>query len=70
MGHEEAMAEKKWCWEEVTFIPNGVSAPDLLRFQGHIFIKSNIVEELKSKGQFKRRERKKTKKKGKYRRYQ
>lgn len=56
------MAEKNWWWEEVMFIPDGVSAPDLLRFQGRIFIKSNVVEEMKSKGQFKRKERKKMKK--------
>jgi len=62
------MAEKTWHWQEVAFIPDGVSAPDLLRFQGHIFIKSTVVEELKAKGEFKMKERKKTKKRKEYRR--
>jgi len=64
------MIEKKGYWEEVAFIPNGVAPEDTLRFQGHIFIKSSVVEELKARGEFKKKERKKTKKKGRYGRYQ
>jgi len=57
--------EKNWHWEEVPFIPDNVGAGDLLRFQGHIFIKSTVVEKLKAKGEFKKRERKKQKRRKK-----
>lgn len=46
----EKSNKKRWYWEEVSFIPDGVSAQDLLRFQGRIFVKSTVVEELKAKG--------------------
>jgi len=58
------MAKKKWYWEDVPFIPDSVGAGDLLRFQGHIFVKSTVVEELKAKGVFKKKEGKR-KKRGK-----
>ncbi len=61
LGYEEVMTEKTWYWQEVVFIPDGVSTSDLLRFQGHIFIKSNIVEELKAKGKFKKKRERKRK---------
>ncbi len=62
------MIEKKGYWEEVAFIPNGVAPEDTLRFQGHIFIKSSVVEELKAKGEFKKKERgHKRKKRERYR---
>lgn len=65
------MTERKWYWEEVAFIPRNVVAKDMLRFQGRIFIKSTVVEELKAKGKFKEKERKnKKKKRKKYGRYQ
>jgi len=66
----KVMAEREWYWKEVAFIPSDVAPEDLLRLPGHIFIKSNVVEEMKAKGEFKRKERKKTKKKGRYGRYQ
>lgn len=51
------MEKKKWYWEDVPFIPDSVGAGDLLRFQGHIFVKSTVVEEMKAKGKFKEKER-------------
>lgn len=45
-----------WYWEEVSFIPYDVDAQDLLQFQGHIFIKSNVVKRLEANREFKRKE--------------
>ena len=59
------MEKKNWYWEKVPFIPDGVDGPNLLRFQGHIFVKSNVVRDLKAKGEFKKRERKRQKKRKK-----
>ncbi len=59
------MEKKKWYWEKVPFIPDGVSAGDLLRFQGHIFVKSTVVKELKAKGEFKKKEKKRKKRRKK-----
>lgn len=65
------MAERKWHWEEVPFIPRGVKPEDMLRLPWHIFIKSNVVEELKAKGKFKEKERRgKRKKRKNHERYQ
>jgi len=65
------MAERKWYWEEVPFIPHGVKPEDMLRLPGHIFIKSNVVAELIAKGKFKEDKRgHKRKKREKYGRYQ
>jgi len=56
------MENKKWYWESVPFIPDGVNAQDILRIPGHIFVKSNIVRDLKAKGEFRKKERKRQKK--------
>lgn len=49
-------SKNNWYWEEVPFIPKGIDYKDLLRFQGRIFIKSIVVEELKIKGEFKKKQ--------------
>ena len=49
------MVDSKWYWREVPFIPyKMVDKHDMLRFQGHVFIKSNILKRMKVKGTFKK----------------
>jgi len=55
------MEKKNWHWEEIPFIPDGVVALDILRIPGHIFVRSNIVRDLKVKGMFRKKERKRQK---------
>lgn len=47
------MTDTKWYWQDVPFIPNKINKSDMLRFQGHIFIKSNVVKQMKTMGTFK-----------------
>lgn len=53
---KEGDSKNNWYWEEVPFIPKGIDNQDLLRFQGRIFIRSIVVEELKIKGKFKKKQ--------------